>query len=365
MEIKLYFSMLKRGWWIIALTILVAINVALIFSYLTKPIYRTVARFSVSPSPVMISPGQETLNSLEALDSRSIVQTYAEFLNSQQIYSEALRFMDLNPANMNEYTHTTVVIPSANILELTVEGPDPEIVAMLANNIGQSAIARIKQLYNIYDINVLDPALIPTVPIKPLPLRDASVSALLGLILGAALAISSGQIRESIDSYRNRGSLDPVSMVLNSRYLQIRIDELITKNPTKEMSLGFVRLNGLRDLIDALPLGVTQTLFRQVSAILQNELRGNDMIGRWNDATFAIVLPATPETAANRTMDRIRTALLKPIHLENYDETILLDPNIGVSAYQEGDTTSDVIARADDALERGHITTNDGLALEG
>jgi hypothetical protein len=64
-------------------------------------------------------------------------------------------------------------------------------------------------------------------------------------------------------------------------------------------------------------------------------------------------------------MDRIRTSLLKPIHLDNYNETILLDPNIGVSAYQEGDTTSDVIDRADDALEHGHAARNSGLALEG
>jgi diguanylate cyclase (GGDEF)-like protein len=365
MEIKLYLRMLQRGWWIVALTILVAINVALISDYFTQPTYQASARFSVSPSSIMSTTGQEVLSSMEALDKRSIIQTYAEFLNSQRIYDETLRSMSLTPENMVKYVRTTVVLPEANVLELTFVGPDPKMVAILANNTGQSAITNIKQLYKIYDINVLDPALVPVIPISPQPLRDAGVAALLGVVFGAILAITSEQLRGTLDTYRQRASLDPISMVLNRRYLQHRMDELAIRNPEGVTALGLAQLSGLNDLIDTLPQGVVQMLMRKVAATLQKELRGNDLIGRWNETTFALVLPETSETAATRTMERIRTALLKPVNLENYGETFHLDPLVSVASYKEGDATSDVTRRAEDALERSHKTGDKNTVVAG
>jgi diguanylate cyclase (GGDEF)-like protein len=358
MEIKLYFRMLQRGWWIVALTVLVALIVALLSAYISQPVYRSSARFSVSPSTSVSTTGQELLNSMEALDKRSIIQTYAEFLNSQRIYDETLVAMNLVPANMTQFTRLTVVIPDANILELSIEGPDARLVALMANNVGQNAIQHIKQLYKIYDINVLDPALVPVIPISPQPLRDAGVAALLGLIIGAALAITSEQIRVPLDSYRKRASLDPVSLVFNRRYLQHRLEEMIVRSPTEGMALGLVRLNGLRDLLDTLPQSAVQQILRQVAAVLQKELRGNDMIGRWNESTFALMLPATNEIAASRTMDRIRIALLKPINLVNFGETVQLDPSVGVAVYKEGDGAGDLTSRAENALEHSHTQEN-------
>ena len=124
MEIKLYLRMLQKGWWIIALTILVAINVALITSYFTKPIYQASASYSVSPSASLAGSDQDVLNSLEALDKRSIIQTYAEFLNSQRIYEETVQAMGLSMEELAETSKSTVVLPDANILVLTIQGPD-------------------------------------------------------------------------------------------------------------------------------------------------------------------------------------------------------------------------------------------------
>jgi len=350
MEIKFYLKMLQRRWWVVVITILVALNVALISAYFTKPIYKTSVRFSISPSATEMATGQETLDSLGTLDSRTIVQTFAEFLNSDRIYDETVKSMNLDPASLNDYTRTTVVLPDANILELTMQGYDPKLVALLANNTGLNAITHIKQLYKVYDINVLDPALVPTIPISPKPLQDAGVAALLGLVIGAALAISSEQIRLPLESYRQRASLDPVSMVLNHRYFVSRIDELIASNPSEAVSVGLVRLNNLRDLIDIMPQNVVQQLMRQVAATLLKELRGSDLVGRWNETTFSLLLPSTNETAAQRTMERIRLALDKPVTLENYGETIELDPCVSVSSYHAGDTTADVTERAEALL---------------
>ena len=352
MEIKLYLRMLQKGWWIIALTILVAINVALITSYFTKPIYQASASYSVSPSASLAGSDQDVLNSLEALDKRSIIQTYAEFLNSQRIYEETVQAMGLSMEELAETSKSTVVLPDANILVLTIQGPDAVLIADLANKVGKNAIDNIKQLYKVYDINPLDPASVPSIPIRPQPVRDAGVAALLGLVIGAALAIVSGQVRVPLEAYKQRASLDAVSNVYNRRYIQNRLDEWTLKGNPEPYSLGMIRLNSLRDMIDTLPANVVQQLLREVTATFKKELRGNDLIGRWNDTTFVLVLPSTPEIAATRTVERIRAKLLQPILLSDYGESIQLDPVIGVSSFKMGETANDVSGRAEDQLDR-------------
>ena len=54
MEFRLYFQMLRRGWWIIVLTTLVALAVALAASYFVTPQYTAIARFIVGPSNTLM-----------------------------------------------------------------------------------------------------------------------------------------------------------------------------------------------------------------------------------------------------------------------------------------------------------------------
>lgn len=351
MEIRMYIRMLQRGWWIILLTALVALNIALASSFLTTPIYQASARFVVSPNPSLFQ-GQAVVTSLEALDKRSIVSTYAEFLNSERIYTDTLTSFNIDAQTALKYTHNTVVLPDANILELTVEGPDAQRVAALANTTGERAVAEIKRLYQVYDISVLDPATVPVIPIRPQPLRDALLAVALGLVLGATLAILREQIRIPIEAYRNRRSVDVVSNALSKRFFLHRLEDEITRSPREELSLGLVQLDGLRDLSDSLPQPMLQNLLRKVTDMLRRELRGNDIIGRWADISYVLMLPTTPTSAANRTMDRIRAALSETIGLEDLGEELKLLPVVSTVTRESNETASELVERLQKGLEK-------------
>src|SRR5512147_815504 len=101
MELKLYFRMLQRSWWIIVIATLATVIAALISAYLTPPTYRATTRFIVSPSPSLVSGGSNLLSSLSTLDKRSIITTYAEILNSQRVYSETINLLQLKGVNFD------------------------------------------------------------------------------------------------------------------------------------------------------------------------------------------------------------------------------------------------------------------------
>jgi diguanylate cyclase (GGDEF)-like protein len=295
--------------------------------------------------------GRDVVTSLEALDKRSIISTYAEFLNSTRIYNETVEALQLDPLELSDYTVTTVVLPDANVLELTVAGTDPETVALLANQIGQRAISNISLLYLAYDISMLDPATAPSEPFSPQPLRDLSLALALGLVGGAALAFLSEQIRIPLEAYRQRLRMDSETGVYNSRYFQQLVEDELLQNPTMVTSVGLVDLTGFQDYLETLPPVATQRLLAHVTDVLRRELRGNDVIGRWTATSFIVMLPSTPGSAAMRTFDRIRSAISQPISLPQYGEMVNLKPYTGVATYDGNMTPSELLDHVKSALE--------------
>ncbi|MBT3390739.1 MAG: diguanylate cyclase [Chloroflexi bacterium] len=353
MEFRLYLQMLRRSWWIIFLTAFSALIIALGFVYFATPIYRASTLLIVSPNIEAIGDENQyqIVSSLVALDKRSIVGTYAEILNSGTVYNNTLTKMGLGIESMIDYEYFTVVLPDANILELAVEGPNPATVTVLANSLSQSAVEYISDLYTVYDIDILDAATQPIKPVRPQPVRDAALAFTLGLLLGAVLAIVREQLRTPLEALLERTQVDGISQAYNRRYFTDQLDSLTGKSPDILVALGLVKLDGLSNYLTVLPQPVIQQLLRQITAIMRKELRGNDIIGRWDDVTFSIMLPDTPGKAAYSTLGRVQMALSTPMRFSHDGEVILLSPKVGIGERLQGDGATVLVERAEGALD--------------
>ena len=76
--------MLQKGWWIILLAFLTAINVTLIIDYFAAPVYEAKTRMLVVPNPESFT-GRDFITSLNSLDGSSTVTTYADVFDSEFI----------------------------------------------------------------------------------------------------------------------------------------------------------------------------------------------------------------------------------------------------------------------------------------
>lgn len=357
MEIKLIFRMLQRGWWIIAVTTLVAILVTLVASYLATPVYRATSRFVISPSAAFVSEGNNVLNSLATLDKRSIITTYAEILNSPRIHRETFDLLQLNEAELQDYTYGAVVLPDTNIIEFSVEGTDPQTVALLVNGIGQHVVEYVQGLYLVYEMMLLDPSVVPVKPISPQPARDAGVALVVGLALGVMLALTRELILAPIENFMKQRKIDPVSLALNRSTFDQKLAEAAFAS-TNDFAFCLVRLEGLGKYINVLPQSSLQIILRHVNQILRNQLRGNDLVGRWSELEFAVLLFDTPGDASLNTMSRVRTALSIPIKIEVSGEDLYLNPQIGIAEYRVGDTVESIVKNVKWSLDVAEKNTS-------
>jgi diguanylate cyclase (GGDEF)-like protein len=361
MEIRLYLQMLLRGWWIILLAALVALTASLGASYLAVPQYQATARFIINPGATLTASA-DVVRSLDTLDRPSVAATYVEVMNSQRILTDSLVGLNLDPADpsLAAYNVQAIVLPSSSVLQLTVIGPNPNVAAALANAIGNQSINYAKRVNSVYNMEFLDTAVPETTPISPLPVRDASLALVLGILGGAMLAILSEQVRMPIESLRRRTLIDQASSAFTRRYFQSRLEEEQARSQTGDIGLGLIQLEGLTGLIDTLPTILAQQLFQEVTRRLRNELRGNDIVGRWGEVEFAVMLPATPVVAAERTLNRIRLALSEPIIVSQTKESVQLNPYTAVVVSGPQEPVKSLIGRAEDSLiqsRRNHLAS--------
>ena len=352
MEIKLYFRMLQKNWWLILLTAMTALTVSLAISYAAVPQYSSIARFIIIPSSTLTS-GADVVRSLDTLDRRSVVATYAEVMNSSRILEGSAEFLGLDVNEIiKDYRIQAVDLPDSSVLELTVSGPNPSLAAQLANAIGFQSITFTRSLNLIYELNFLDTAIPAELPFSPEPLRDGLVALVLGTAIGGVLAVLSEQIRVPIEAYRQRRRIDSVTGIYNASYFSRLLEEELAQNPDDVLSIGIVELNGLSDYLGTLPPAGLQTLLIKVKEILRRELRGHDIIARWDEISFSVMLPTTDGPASSRTFDRIYQALLQPMDLSAYGVTVNLDPHIGGAVYSNMITARELLAKAQTSLEQ-------------
>lgn len=352
MEMRFYLRIIKRGWWLILITALVAFNLSLIYSYyLTTPTYEAVARFIVSPNLESIE-SRDLVNSLEALDKRSIISTYAEVLNSHEVISGTLNMLGIDPVQFSAYSTYVTVLPDANIIRFSVQGPDPQVAATLANGIGQRAIDYISNLYVIYNIEFLDQALVPTAPIRPKPLQNASLALLVGIVVGVGLAIFRDQLSSTIDRLGERNKTDYESLAYSRPYFERMIRQEMNSQPESVLTFGIIHLSGIQDFHDSLPQAYINKIMRHVTETLKYQLRGTDIVGRWSNLQFGILLPATDGLSAEGRMMRVRQVLDQPFLLEVGDKTeICLDVVVGLADRQGGESLVLLTEQAEKALD--------------
>ncbi|MCX6078473.1 MAG: diguanylate cyclase [Chloroflexi bacterium] len=355
MEVRLYLQMLLRSWWLIVLVALVAVTASLGASFMAVPQYEATARFILNPSAA-ITTSADIVRSLDTLDRPSVAATYVEVMNSQKIFTDAVVGLKLNPADpgLAKYTVLAVALPSSSVLQLSVLGPNPTAAAEFANAIGNQSISYARRVNSVYNMEFLDIAVPPIEPISPQPLRDAGLALVLGAVAGAILAILSEQIRMPIEALRRRNLVDQTSSAFNRRHFENKLEEEQARSQAGNTALGLIRLEGLFGLTESLPSILVQHVFHEVTRRLRNELRGNDIVGRWGEIEFAVMLPSTPSAAAERTFERIRLSLSQPIFISQTKESIQLQPIIGIIACESREPIANVIDRAEKKLVESH-----------
>ena len=93
-------------------------------------------------------------------------------------------------------------------------------------------------------------------------------------------------------------------------------------------------------------------MLRLIAGEMKQAVKGQDIVARYGGEEFAIILPATGLVAATAVAERIRTMTMsKELRRRKSGESLgRVTVSLGVAEYRGGDSTQDLVERADNCL---------------
>lgn len=186
MEIQSIVKTLIRRWWIFAAVFVVVFGATALLTLRQKPVYKSTATYIMRLSS-QITEAKTISTALDILNRNDDLQgTYSEIAMSQMIKREAASKLGISNNDLRNLSVSSRAVNGSKILEITVEGEDPQQVRDFVAAVGDETTGYANALYVAYNLELLDAPNVPARPISP----KLSLNLILGAILGAFFGLA-------------------------------------------------------------------------------------------------------------------------------------------------------------------------------
>lgn len=178
-------TVLKRRLWLIILTPIILTGLAWLTSTrVLTPVYTTSTTLWIVQKQAN-APDYTTL-----MTNRSLAQTFAEVARSRSVIEQVLSTEGLGGLSVTWVQARLKVEPisETEMIRLSFSDTDPARAAKLADLIAAAFIGRLGNYVKLSGIAVVDPAYVPTEPVRPRPVIISIIAGTLGLLISLGLA---------------------------------------------------------------------------------------------------------------------------------------------------------------------------------
>ena len=184
---ELFQTLKKRMGLIIVITALAVIISGIVSYFMITPIYQASTQLLVNQS----KNEQVEYNQSTVQTNLQLINTYNVIIKSSAILDKVAAQLgnNLTAAQLNQKI-TVASEQDSQVVNVTVQDPDPQMAANIANKTAEVFQKEIVNLMNIDNVNILAKANIgenPS-PVKPQPLLNIAIALVVGLMAGVGLA---------------------------------------------------------------------------------------------------------------------------------------------------------------------------------
>ncbi|MER2091048.1 MAG: Wzz/FepE/Etk N-terminal domain-containing protein [Sporosarcina sp.] len=182
------FKTLRKRLLLIISAVILAVTIAGVVSYLfLTPIYQASTQILVNKD----KNEQQQFNAQDIQTDLQLINTYNVIITSPAILSKVIENLDLDTTPAALKSKITVnSAQNSQVLDVSVQDPEAYIAVDIANTTAEVFQQEIQKLMNVNNVNILSPAVLaenPS-PIKPDPLLNMAIAAVIGLMLGVGIA---------------------------------------------------------------------------------------------------------------------------------------------------------------------------------
>lgn len=182
-DLREYFAIIKKRFWIIAIITVVAMVVSGVISFfMLSPVYE-------SKSTLIVNTEKNEETQMITGDQFSVSQklavTYGEIIKSRAVLESVISNLKLDSEYEDLVEKITVSpVKDTQIISISVQDTNPKKARDIANEIPKVFEKEVKRITKANDIQVIDKAILPENPIKPNKMMNVAIAAVLGMMIG-------------------------------------------------------------------------------------------------------------------------------------------------------------------------------------
>lgn len=177
--------------WYIVLIMIVLIVFGLIYSFLYKiPEFKSTATIVLTQASTDINTG--VTNSITTTDitmNKNLVETYSDIIESKTILTQVINNLGLEYTVAELMEDISVRSKDTAILYIDVVNPNAEYCEKVANEVANVFADKVKELYKISNVNILDLASKEENPYNVNHIKDLVIFGMIGVFLSGALVL--------------------------------------------------------------------------------------------------------------------------------------------------------------------------------
>jgi len=182
-DLREYFGIIKKRFWIIALLAIVSAVVSGVISFfMLNPVYEAKSTLIVNTDKQIET---QTVTGDQINVTQKLAITYGEIIKSRVVLDDVIKNLNLDTTYETLSGQITVSpVKDTQIISISVQDTNPKKARDIANQIPSVFTKEAKRITKANDVQVIDKAILPKNPIKPNKVMNVLIAFVLGTMIG-------------------------------------------------------------------------------------------------------------------------------------------------------------------------------------
>lgn len=165
----------------------------------TTPMYSSSTTLVLASSGNTETNTNTTITSTDITINSKLVATYSELVKSKNVLRQVISNLGIQE-NENTLRNNVAVnsVKNTELIEITVKSENPTYAAQIANEIAKVFTEKVKEIYNINNVQVVDEAEVSTVPSNINHTKDVVIFAFIGLVVAIVYVLIANMLDTTI-----------------------------------------------------------------------------------------------------------------------------------------------------------------------
>ncbi len=184
----------------IILIILIFIVIGVIYTMgFTTPMYSSSTTLVLATSGNNDTNTNTTITATEITVNSKLVSTYSELVKSKNILRQVISNLGIKVDEDNLRKNITVSsVKDTELIEITVKNENPAYSAQIANEIAKVFTEKVKEIYNIDNVQIVDEAEVSDAPSNINHKKDVVIFAFIGMVVAVCYVLVANMLDTTV-----------------------------------------------------------------------------------------------------------------------------------------------------------------------